>query len=58
MDYLDLEPSIEAHYFKIQLDHNGKPSFVQCRAFEANLEVAVACAVTADAHELLEVNAR
>lgn len=58
MDYLDLEPSIEAHYFRIELDHNGRPSFVQCPAFEANVEVAVACAATANAHELLEVNAR
>lgn len=58
MEYLDLEPSIDAYYFRIQTNDIGEPVFVKCRAFDADIEIAVGKSVNAKSYEVIEVSSR
>ena len=55
MEYIDLEPEIMAHYYKVVLDDNGRPTLEVCGAFGADIEVAVGSAVTCNAHEVVSL---
>ena len=55
MDYIDMEPEIQAHYYKVVLNEHGQPTLEKTEAFGADVEVAVGSAVTCNAHEVLSI---
>lgn len=58
MDYLDMEPEIQAYYYKVLLDQHGQPTLEKCGAFGADIEVAVGSAVTCNSHEVIGLSVR